>query len=128
MAVQSPDQATAAFQAAYNARDKVALMQLYASDATHTFDGAFVSQGQAAISAAFDRGFAGSTNLIGETLSCIVSGDLALQRVRWKSVNPDASVRRSDISCEVLSRGSDGLWRYVIDDATGGSRPATTPA
>ena len=124
MAVQSPDQMTAAFQAAYNARDKAALMQLYAADAVHTFDGAIVSNGRPAISAAFDRGFTGPTLLRGKTLSCLVSRDTALMRVLWQSLNPDGSVRREHVSCEVVARGADSLWRYVIDDATGGLRAA----
>ena len=122
MGAASPELMTAAFQAAYNARDKAALMMLYAPEAVHTFDGGTVSAGLDAISAAFDRGFAGPTRLAGETLSCLVAGDMALLRVRWQSFNGDGTVRRVDVSCEVVTKGPDGLWRYVIDDATGGTR------
>ena len=124
MAVASPDQITAAFQAAYNARDKAALMRLYANDAAHTFDGVTIATGVAAISAAFDRGFAGPFKLSGQTLTCIVAHDTALLRVVWQSLNPDGTVRNTSISCEVLARGTDGRWRYIIDDATGGGRAA----
>ncbi len=123
MGVAAPEQMTAAFEAAYNARDKVALMQLYAPDAAHTFDGVSVSYGLAAISAAFDRGFAGPIKLKGMTLSCLVSGDTALLRVLWQSRNADGSVLRESVSCEVAAKGPDGLWRYIVDDATGGMRP-----
>jgi len=124
MAVRSPDLMTAAFQAAYNARDKSALMRLYAPDAVHTFDGISVSKGRLAISAAFDRGFPGPSKLRGKTLSCLVSRDTALMRVLWQSLDQDGTVRREYVSCEVVERGTDGLWRYVIDDATGGLRAA----
>ncbi len=123
MAVASPEQFTVAFQAAYNARDKAALMLLYAPDAVHTFDGIAVSKGISAISAAFDRGFAGPTMLRGKTLSRLVSGETALLRVLWQSLDASGKVLRENVSCEVAARGPDGLWRYVIDDATGGSRP-----
>jgi ketosteroid isomerase-like protein len=122
MAVTSPEQMTAAFEAAYNARDKAALMRLYALDAVHSFDGVAVSCGIAAISAAFDRGFAGSTKLRGRTLGCMVTGQTALLRVLWQSLDPAGAVLRENISCEVVTKGADGLWRYIIDDATGGSR------
>jgi uncharacterized protein (TIGR02246 family) len=124
VAVRSPEQMTGAFEAAYNARDKAALLRLYAPDAVHTFDGVTVSTGLAAISAAFDRGFAGPTKLRGRTLGCLVSGDAALLRVLWQSLDPAGAVRGQNISCEVVAKGADGLWRYVIDDATGGSRTA----
>jgi ketosteroid isomerase-like protein len=123
MAVTSPEQMTAAFEAAYNARDKAALMRLYAPDAVHTFDGVTLHQGIAAISTAFDRGFAGTTMLRGRVLACLVSGNMALLRVRWHSVEPSGTRLRESISCEVAGKGDDGLWRYIIDDATGGSRP-----
>ena len=58
MAVKSPEQITAAFLAAYNARDKAALMALYAEDAAYTFDGANIITGIGNINSAFDRGFA----------------------------------------------------------------------
>lgn len=122
MAVKLPDELTAAFEAAYNGRNKAQLMKLYAPDAVHTFDGSSVSRGVAAISAAFDRSFAGPIKLRGKTLSCLASGDTALLRVRWQSLNPDGTVLRDSVSCEVVAKGRDGLWRYVIDDATGGSR------
>jgi ketosteroid isomerase-like protein len=123
MAVTSPEQMTAAFEAAYNARDKAALMRLYAPDAVHTFDGVTLHQGIAVISRAFDRGFAATTMLRGRTLACLVTGDTALLRVRWHSVEPSGAVLRESISCEVVTKSADGLWRYIIDDATGGSRP-----
>jgi ketosteroid isomerase-like protein len=123
MAVSSPEQITAAFQAAYNARDKAALMRLYADDAVHTFDGITISKGLPAISAAFDRGFGGQSTLVGRTLSCLTTADMALLRVHWHSLLPDGTIRHASISCEVLAKGPDGLWRYRLDDATGGSRP-----
>ena len=97
-------------------------MRLYAQDAAHTFDGATIVTGIPAISAAFDRGFAGPCNLAGKMLTCIVAADIALVRVLWQSLNPDGMVRSNSISCEVLKRGTDGLWRYIIDDASGGMR------
>ncbi len=122
MAVSSPEDITAAFQAAYNARDKAALMRLYADDAVHTFDGITISTGLQAIGAAFDRGFAGPYTLAGKTLTCLAAADTALLRVLWRSLQPDGSIRHASISCEVLAKGADGLWRYCLDDATGGSR------
>ena len=125
MGVDTPEKITAAFERAYNSRDKGMLMALYDPDAVHTFDGNTIAKGHSAISAAFDRGFATPLKLVGQMLSCMVSGDTALLRVQWQSRGPEEKLGKANISCEVLARGSDGLWRYVIDDATGGSRPVT---
>lgn len=122
MAVATARDLVASFEAAYNARDKTALMQLYAPDAVHTFDGATISTGLSAVSAAFDRGFAGPHKLSGRVLTCMEADGVALIRARWTSLNPDGSVRSEAVSCEVAKRGADGLWRYLIDDASGGSR------
>ena len=124
MPVTSPELIIATFEAAYNARDKAALMRLYVDDAVHTFDGVTFSTGLAAISAVFDRAFAGPNTLSGTLLSCMVSGDTALLRALWRSSGADGKVHRDSVSCEVVTKGADGLWRYIIDDATGGSRPA----
>ena len=102
-------------------------MQLYERDAVHTFDGTVVSTGLAAISAAFDRGFASPYKLSGKVLECMEADGVALIRARWKSLNPDGAVRGEAVSCEVAKKGADGLWRYLIDDATGGSRQNGKP-
>ena len=99
-------------------------MRLYAQDAAHTFDGAIIVTGIPAISAAFDRGFAGSYKLGGTLLSSMLRGDTALLRVRWRVLDADAKLQRESVSLEVLAKGADGLWRYILDDATGGNRPA----
>lgn len=112
----------ARFEAAYNVRDKAALMRLYAPGALHTFDGAAVSTGLSEISAAFDRGFASPYKLSGRVLACMEADGVALIRARWTSLNPDGTVRGEAVSCEVATKGADGLWRYLIDDASGGSR------
>ncbi len=124
MAVGAPEDITGAFEGAYNGRDKARLMRLYAPNAVHTFTGETMSTGLEAISAAFDRGFAGAIRLEGRTLTCLAAGDTAFLRVLWRSIGPDGTVRGENISAEVLAKGADGLWRYIIDDATGGSRPA----
>ena len=127
MAVQVPGELVARFEAAHNARDKAALLQLYEPGAVHTFDGAAVSTGLDAISTAFDRGFSSPYSLSGKVLSCIEADGVALIRAQWTSHNPDGTARHVSISCEVAKRGADGLWRYLIDDATGGSRQNGKP-
>ena len=124
MAVKSPEKITAAFLAAYNARNKAALMALYAEDAAYTFNGVTIITGLGKIGAAFDRGLASSLNMTGSVLSCVTSCDTALVRMHWKMVKPDGGFHSEGVSCEILRKGADGLWRYIIDDATGGNRAA----
>lgn len=122
MAVQVPGELVVRFEVAYNTRDKAALLQLYEPGAVHTFDGTAVSTGLDAISAAFDHGFSSLYKLSGKVLSCMEADGVALIRAQWTSHNPDGAARHVSISCEVAKRGADDLWRYLIDDATGGSR------
>ena len=124
MPVQSPGQMTAAFLAAFNARDKQALLSLYADDAVFTFDGTATVSGLAAIDAAFDRAFASPLKMTGSVASLAVAGGTALLRMHRTLITPGGTTHSDGVSAEVLSRGTDGLWRYIIDDATGGGRSA----
>ena len=75
--------------------------------------------GHAAIGAAFDAIFAGPLQMTGRALSIASAGTVALIRMHWQLVGSDGNVPLADVSAEVLARGADGLWRYIIDDPRG---------
>ena len=51
------------------------------------------------------------------------AGSAALCSLKWEMLEPEGWINSDGVSMEVLTRGSDGLWRFAIDDATAGQRP-----
>lgn len=108
--ITSPGLIATAFATAFNARDIDALAALYASDTV------IVPDGTAVVPAAGLRDvLAGFMKLPGPmtmTLRHVVSnGDTALVVADWTMEQAQVSGSTSD----VLRRGTDGGWRYLID-------------
>jgi ketosteroid isomerase-like protein len=55
--------------------------------------------------------------------TCHENGGTAVVRTDWTLTAPDGTAAMQGGSAEVLRRGADGRWRFVIDDATFSSRP-----
>jgi uncharacterized protein (TIGR02246 family) len=113
---------SATFAARFNARDKAGLLALYVEDGVLTIDGAEVARGHAAIGAMMAPMFESPLKLISRCGACHKNGDTAVVRTDWTLQAPDGSAAMQGSSAEVLRRGNDGLWRFVIDDATFSSR------
>ncbi|RYZ14521.1 MAG: hypothetical protein EON61_03320 [Alphaproteobacteria bacterium] len=58
----------------------------------------------------------------GENVSVYVVDDIALTRFKWELIDASGARISKGISAEVQRRCEDGLWRFIIDDAGGGSR------
>lgn len=124
MGVKSPAEMPAAFVRLFNARDKAGLLALYADDAMLTIDGAETARGHAAIGAMMAPMLESPLKIDGRCSACHENGDTAIVRTDWTLSAPDGSTAMQGASAEVLRRGADGRWRFVIDDATFSSRPA----
>lgn len=124
MGVKSPGDMSATFAARFNARDKAGLVALYVDDGVLTIDGAEVARGHAAIAAMMTPMLESPLKLVGRCTACHQNGDTAVVRTDWTLQAPDGSTAMQGASAEVLRRGQDGLWRFVIDDATFSSRAA----
>lgn len=123
MGVASPDEMAGVFIGRFNARDSDGLLTLYAPEAVFTFDGAAFARGTDEIKAALAGFLASPMTLRGKyVVAPLVAGDVALCSLRWEMLNAEGWIDQDGISVEVLKRGSDGLWRFAIDDATGASR------
>jgi uncharacterized protein (TIGR02246 family) len=122
MGVASPELMAEAFIARFNERDGAGLLALYEPDAVFTFDGETKAVGTAEIKAALDGFLAGPMKLRGGYAHVFVAGDTALCRLKWEMIGTEGWIESDGVSAEVLKRGSDGLWRFKIDDAGGGSR------
>ena len=125
MGVTSPDQMAGAFMERFNARDQTALADLYTDDAVFTYNGSDKAVGRQQIEGAIAGFMAAGLTFKGEFVTCYVAGDTAMTRMKWELIEPSGSQMSAGISAEVLRRCSDGKWRFLIDDAGGGSRAAT---
>jgi len=124
MGVKRPPDISAAFAKFLNDRDKRGLLGLYSNDAILTIDGKTVARGMAEIAKMVEPFFQGPLKLVADCGACYETGDIALVRTDWKLVAPDGTVAMSGASAEVLRRGADAEWRFVVDDATYASRSA----
>ena len=123
MGVASPDEMAGTFIERFNARDGDGLLALYAPEAVFTFDGVTFARGLDEIKVALAGVLASSMTLRGKYVGApLVAGDVAMCSLRWEMLNAEGWIDQDGISTEVLKRGSDGLWRFAIDDATGASR------
>lgn len=122
MGVASPDLMARVFAERFNARDKTALLDLYAPDAVFTFDGEAKAVGLEQIEGALAGFLSAPLKFSGSFVSVYVAGDTALTRMKWELYNEGESTTSTGTSAEVMRRCSDGKWRFIIDDATGGSR------
>ena len=123
MGVASPDEMAGTFIERFNARDGDGLLALYAPEAVFTFDGVTFARGLDEIKVALDGFLVSPMTLRGKYVGApLVAGDVAMCSLRWEMLNAEGWIDQDGISTEVLKRGSDGLWRFAIDDATGASR------
>jgi uncharacterized protein (TIGR02246 family) len=122
MGVASPELMAETFIARFNERDGAGLLALYAPDAVFTFDGEQKAVGTEQIKGALEGFLASPMRLKGKYESVVTAGDTALCSLRWEMLNAEGWIDQDGVSVEVLRRGSDGQWRFQIDDATGASR------
>lgn len=122
MGVASPDLMASAFAERFNAGDIAGFVALYSDDAVFTYDGVERAVGRKQIEGALAGFMMAGLKFRGECVGIHVVGDTALTRFKWELVDAGGSVISSGISAEVQRRGTDGLWRLIIDDTGGGSR------
>ena len=122
MRVQDPDKMSKAFVDAFNLGDVNELVSLYEPGANYV-DGERTVAGSAAIREVLTQLTAVRPKMEMTNEYCVVCADTALVRARWKMHWRDSTKQllvKTGHSSEVLRRGSDGVWRYIIDHPTGG--------
>ncbi len=124
MGVKTPAEMPQTFGRLFNEGDIDGLLALYTEGAMLTIDGEARAVGKAAVREMMAPMLDGSVTIATTCGASHESGDTALVRTDWVLTAPDGSVAMSGSSAEVLTREPDGLWRFVIDDATFSSRPA----
>ncbi len=122
MGVKQPTEMPKTWERHFNERNKSAIMALYDDQAVLTMDGNVQVKGKADIEATLSAMMTQPNKAVCRCVSCWQAGDTALVRTEWHSTDPTGAVVMKGLAAEVLRRGSDGLWRFVIDDATYASR------
>jgi uncharacterized protein (TIGR02246 family) len=124
MGSPSPEATAGLFFERFNAGDAAGFAQLYTDDAVFTYDGQEKAVGRAQIERAIAGFVMAGLKMRGRNVSCYVVGDIAMTRFAWELYDGSGATVSSGISAEVQVRCPDMLWRFVIDDTGGGSRPA----
>lgn len=123
MGSPSPEQTAQLFFDRFNAGDAAGFATLYFDDAIFTYDGQEKAVGPAQIERAVEGFMLAGFQMRGRIVNAFVADDTALTRVAWEMFDKSGAVVASGISSEVQRLGPDGMWRFIIDDAGGGSRP-----
>jgi uncharacterized protein (TIGR02246 family) len=124
MGSPSPETSADLFFERFNAGDAAGFARLYTEDAVFTYDGQEKAVGRGQIERAIAGFVLAGLKMRGRNVSCHVAGDIALTRFAWELYDKAGAIVSSGVSAEVQVRGPDLLWRFVIDDTGGGSRPA----
>lgn len=110
-------QVTALYVRAMNAGDTAAVLRLYTDDAVSVWDPANPVSG-VEHEAAVEEFIAQKPKMKAELKESYVTGDTALLVVDW-SFDIEGTEPLSGTGLDVLRRGTDGLWRYAIDNPYG---------
>lgn len=119
--VTRPESMNAAFAEAVNAKDLDRLLELYEPTAVLRTEGDSTYYGLDEIRAALENLLDASGTLDSRNAYCISHGDIALLRADYVMKGHDGATIMQGSSAEVVHRGDDGRWRYIVDHATGAS-------
>jgi ketosteroid isomerase-like protein len=118
MGVAQPSEINAAFADGFNRRDVDALLSLYRDEgAVVEIDGT-VSHGTDPIRDHLERLVALGGTMTSTNLTTVVVDDVALVTAAWEIVDSSVAPTLKGRSAEVLLRGPDGTWSYLIDQPT----------
>ncbi|MCX2971437.1 DUF4440 domain-containing protein [Streptomyces sp. TRM70308] len=115
------------FGEAFNSGDAEAVNSMYAEDAVGVWEPGKPLTGQARrdmVTEFMSRG----PSVEAKVLQSVVTGDTAMLIVEWsmETTGEDGKPEHLEgTAVDVLRRGEDGNWRYVIDNPYGASGPHT---
>jgi uncharacterized protein (TIGR02246 family) len=124
--VTRPEEMNETFAEAVNARDLDRLLSLYEPTAVLRTDGESCYHGLDEIRVALRNlldALGADGRLDGRNAYCLVHGDVALLRADYVAKRHDGAPIMRGSSAEIVHRGADGAWRYIVDHATGSSLP-----
>jgi len=103
---------------AFNRGDMEGMIAQYADDAVLVLDPAQPIHGTTGIREALQGFLALKGTVTFEAPEVAEYGDIALVHARWRMTGsgPEGPVEMGGYTSEVVRRGPDGTWKYVIDD------------
>ncbi|GIE29414.1 hypothetical protein Ait01nite_024590 [Actinoplanes italicus] len=120
--VTDPTAHAAAFRAAFASGSSAVIDRFYEPGALLIPGRGESRSGQAERASAYDHLLGFGVPMLTETRHLHVAGDIALSIVDWSmrgTARQGFPLDLHGVSADVLRRGSDGRWRYVIDNPFG---------
>jgi len=121
---ESPSDAVARADAAFNHGDLDLMLAYYEEDAVMVYQVGRLVRGKAALREALQGLLPMNPTAAHEVSHVVESGDLALWTSQWtvRGTGPDGSpIVRTGRGCVVFRKGMDGGWRVAIENPWGGS-------
>lgn len=119
------DQHQDMFSEAFNAGDADAVNAMYTDDAVGLWEPGKPVAGQARRDYVAHFIATRNATVDATVLQTLVNGDTAMLVVQWTmdTVRDGKPEKLGGLAVDVLQRGADGGWLYVIDNAYGGTGP-----
>ena len=117
MDVRRPAEAGKAFEKLFAAGDLEGLMELYEPDAVFT-NARGAHAGSEAIRKVLQGYLSTGASIRMNESVAFEAGELALVHWSWTMVFPDGRTAEG-ATAEVLRKGADGTWRFVLDNPDG---------
>jgi uncharacterized protein (TIGR02246 family) len=122
MGANDPQQMHELFAKFFNSKDIDGLVSLYEPDAILASAPGESARGTKQIRASLEALLAMDLTVeFGEKTIVLEADGLALTHGTWKLVTKDGSPAGEATTAEVARRGTDGTWRYVLDNPWGSS-------
>lgn len=122
-ATRTPEQLHQDLARAYGERNLDRLAALFEADATLVPQPGALACGSEEIRAAPSAFLQLGGVMTVETIEVVPAGDCMLTRTFW-SIAEAGETRLSAHGVEILRKGEDGKWRFLLDHPFGGDRPA----
>jgi len=120
MGATEPGQMHELFAKYFNSKDVDGLVSLYEPHAALVSAPGEVSRGTDQIRASLESFLALDVSIeFGEPVIIVETDDLALTHGTWKLVTKDGTPAGEAATAEVVRRGADGTWRYILDNPWG---------
>ena len=120
MGANEPGQMHELFGKFFNSKDVDGLLSLYEPDAVLLQGGGQTASGTDQLREALGAFLAMDVTIeFGANAVTAQSGDTALTHGSWKLVTKDGQPAGEGRTAEVLRRGADGQWRYILDNPWG---------